>query len=886
MTLASGTKLGPYEILASIGAGGMGEVYRARDTRLGRDVAVKVLPSSLSADAERLHRFEQEACAAGALNHPNILVIHHIDTHEGAPYIVSELLEGETLRQRISGTAMAQRRVIDYASQIAHGLAAAHKKGIVHRDLKPDNIFITKDGRVKIFDFGLAKLAQPDGSQSQTEIPTRRVDTNPGVVMGTIGYMSPEQVRGKTVDHRTDIFSFGAILYELLSGRRAFHGESTADTMSAILKEDPPELSETNHNISPALERLVNHCLEKNPEARFHSASDLAFAIEALSGPVSSSGHAITMEVPTVRSRVRERYLWIAATVVLLAAVIGLALANFRHVPDATHSLRFFISPSEQASFTSSLISPDGLRLAISVRDSSGKSLLWVRSLDSLTPQPLPGTDSAAYPFWSPDSRSIAFFAGGKLRRVEVSGGPPQTLCDAGGGAGGAWNGDGVIIFGPDNGTTLFRVPASGGVPTQITTLDDSRSEVAHKYPQFLPDGKHFIYLAQSTQAENAAVNVGRLDSNETKRIVSTRAKAAYAPPGYILFLRDRTLMAQPFDANGLLLTGEPFPVAEQVGFNAVLGLANFSVSANGVLTYMTGSFGGGQPTLFDRNGKLLSSVGPPGEYFNIFFSPDEKRVAAAISDPQSGARDVWLLDVARGAPTRLTFDPAEDFLPIWSPDGNRIVFVSDRDGAGNFFQKSASGAGNEALLFKTTERKWPGDWSKDGRFIIYTSLGPKTKTDLWVLPMTGEQKPAPFLQSTFNEDHPRFSPDGHFVAYASDESGRFEVYVQTFPASGGKWLISTNGGAQPRWRGDGKEIFYIAPDRKLMAVEVKAGGSTFEAGVPKVLFQTHVISYPNPRNAYDVSADGQRFLIITPLEEATTTPITVVANWTADLKR
>jgi eukaryotic-like serine/threonine-protein kinase len=887
MAIEALTKLGRYEIRSKIGEGGMGEVYLARDTQLGRDVALKVLPSSYSDDAERLHRFEQEACAASALNHPNILSIYDVGTHDGSPYVVSELLEGQTLRQRTSGAALPQRKAIDYALQIVHGLAAAHEKGIIHRDLKPDNLFVTNDGRVKILDFGLAKLSGAGDTQlSQTSIPTRRVDTDPGKVMGTVGYMSPEQVKGRPVDHRSDIFSFGAILYEMLSGRRAFHGESAAETMSAILKEDPLDLSETNQRISPALERLVNRCLEKTPEQRFHSASDLAFAIEALSGGVSGSGQTITTAIPILRPRTRERMMWLAGTAVLLIALIGLAILYFRRTPEEAHTMRFFISPTEQASFTGSLISPDGRRLAISVRDSSGKSLIWLRSLDSLTTQPLPGTEGATYPFWSPDSRSIGFFAGGKLRRIDISGGPAQTLCDAGGGAGGAWNRDGVIIFAPDNATSLYRVPASGGVPTPITTLDESQAEVAHKYPQFLPDGKHFLYLAQSGQAENAAVNVGQLDSKETRHTVNTKARAAYAPPGYILFLRDRTLMAQPFDVNKLSLTGEPVPLAEEIGFNSVLGLAYFSVSDNGVLTYMSGFFGGGEPTLFDRQGKSLSSVGAPGEYFNIFFSSDEKRVAAAIADPLSGARDVWLLDIARSTPTRFTFDRADDFLPIWSPDGSSIVFVSDRDGAGNFFQKSASGAGNEELLLKTNERKWPGDWSRDGRFIIYTSLSQKTKLDLWVLPMTGEQKPAPFLQSTFNEDHPRFSPDGHFVAYDSDESGKFEVYVQTYPASGGKWLISTNGGAQPRWRRDGKEIFYIAPDRKLMSVDVKPGATTFEAGVPKVLFQTHVLSYPNPRNFYDVSADGQRFLIITPLEEATATPITVVANWHADLGR
>jgi len=578
--------------------------------------------------------------------------------------------------------------------------------------------------------------------------------------------------------------------------------------------------------------------------------------------------------------------IWIAATALLLIAVLGLVFFNSRRVPQQAHTMRFFISPAEQTSFAGSEISPDGSRIVISVRESSGKALLWIRSLDSLTMQPLSGTEGGMYPFWSPDSRSIAFFADGKLKKIDVLGGPAQTLCDTGVGSGGTWNDNGVIIFSPDTASSLYRISSSGGLQAPLTTLDETRQGVSHKHPQFLPDQRHFFFLAQSARAENSAIYVGSLDSKETKFVVNARAKAKYMPPGYLFFLRDRTLMAQSFDANQLMLAGEPFPLAEQVGFNAVIGNAAFSVSENGTFTYMTGSIGGGQPAVYSRDGKRLSSVGPPGEYFNVYLSPDEKRIAAAVSDPQTGARDISLLDIASGTPTRFTFSLSEDFLPVWSPDGTRIVFSSDREGPGNLYQKSASGAGNEELLFKSNERKWPGDWSRDGRFLICTNRSPTTKDDLWVLPMTGDQKPFLYLQSSVNEDHPRFSPDSHFVAYTSDEHGKWEVYVQTFPASGGKWIISANGGAQPRWRRDGKELFFIAPDRKMMAADVKLEGSVFEAGVPKVLFQTNVVSYPNPRNVYDVSADGQRFIIITPPEETSSTPITVVANWTAALKR
>jgi Tol biopolymer transport system component len=889
MPLGEGTRLGRYEIRSKIGEGGMGEVYRAYDPAMHREVAIKLLPAELSTDKGRLARFEQEAQTAGALNHPNILVIHHIETHEGAPYIVSELLEGETLRQRLGGSALAQRRAIDYANQIAHGLAAAHEKGIVHRDLKPDNIFLTKDGRVKILDFGIAKLTQPEGYKSQTEIPTRRVDTDPGTVMGTVGYMSPEQVKGRPVDHRSDIFSFGAILYEMLSGRRAFHGESAAETMSAILKEDPPDLSQTNQNISPALERLVNHCLEKNPEARFHSARDLAFALEAISGSSPVSGQTMTaMASLSSRERIRKFSPWIVAAIFALAFLVTLPFVFLYFRRPTTQALpaavRFLIPLPEKADYLQGpVISPDGRLVVFAVRDASGKESLWTRPLDALDAHPLTGTELGGEPFWSPDSRTIGFFAGGKLKKIDVSGGPVQTLCDAPLAAGGTWNRDGVIVFGRNFSAGLYRVPSTGGTPTPVTTLDKSRNELIHLWPQFLPDGRHFLFLTRVPQEGKNAIFVGSLDSKETKLLLNADSSVAYAPPGYLLFQREQTLMAQAFDAGNFQLTGEAVPIAERIGRTIANARAFFSVSETGVLVYRSQVTDDSQLVWFDRAGKQLGTVGPSGIYAAIRLSPDEKRVALQRLDAEKGSYDIWLIELAHGTPTRLTFDPASDIYAVWSPDGSRIVFASNREGTSHLYQKPSSGGGSDELLFKSDYITLPNDWSPDGRYILYQELAQKDN-DLWVLAFE-ERKPTPFLQTDFAERFGRFSPDGRWIAYVSNESGKSDVYVRTFPDSGGKWQISNAGGTQPHWRRDGKELFYVSPDKKLMAVEVNGSSGTFEVGIPKPLFDLRIRN-TSGFSDYDVTADGQRFLVSTLVEQNARSPVTVVMNWMADLKK
>jgi len=886
MALANGTKLGRYEIRSKIGEGGMGEVYRAYDTTMHREVAIKVLPAALSADKDRLARFEQEAQSAGALNHPNILVIHHIDTHDSAPYIVSELLEGETLRERMGGVALPQRKAIDYALQTAQGLAAAHDKGIVHRDLKPENIFITKDGRVKILDFGLAKLTGAgDGSQSQTEVPTRRVKTDPGMVMGTIGYMSPEQVRGRPTDHRSDIFSFGAILYEMLSGRRAFRGESTADTISAILREDPPDLSGTNPTINPALERVVNHCLEKNPEERFHSARDLAFAVDAVSGTAGASTSAATLlrSLPPPKRKTRELLAWSAAGFFLIAAMV-LAWFYFRRPPAIEPSISFVVAmPRDAVEVSSPVISPDGRTLAFVVTG-RGQRLLYVRPLASLEAQALPGTEDARSPFWSPDNRFLGFFSNNKLKKVEVGGGPVQTLCDAQSAYGGTWNADGIILISLDT-KGINRVSAGGGTPTPVLTFDESRKELAQAWPVFLPDGRHFLYQSWSGRSDDSVIFVAALDGSDRKLLLKADSNPVYAAPGYLLFARASILTAQTFDARTLQLSGDPFPVAEQIGYDYSNSYSNVSVSQNGAMVYLRGSVSNRQLVWFDRSGKQQETVGPSGEINDIVLSRDGKRLAMQRLD--QGNSDIWLMDLARGVPSRFTFDATSEDNPVWSPDGSQIVFSSSTANADvnlNLYRKVSNGVGTQELLLKSDITKESTDWSSDGRFIVFQAYDPKTDADIWILPLFGDGRPYPFLQTQFTESQAFFSPDGRWLAYTSNESGRTEVYVQTFPQTGGKWLISSGGGSQPHWRSDGKEIFYVSPDRTLMAVDVNTS-STFETSAPKPLFETQVNGYNAP-NRYVVTADGQRFLVNSPVGEVNQTPITVVLNWTSGVKR
>jgi serine/threonine protein kinase/Tol biopolymer transport system component len=896
-TISPNTTLGQYTIVSKIGEGGMGEVWRARDPQLKRNVAIKVLPAALSTDKDRLARFEQEAQAAGALNHPNILSIFHIGTHEGAPYIVSELLEGESLRERMAGKALPQRKAIDYALQLARGLAAAHEKGIVHRDIKPDNVFITDDGRVKILDFGIAKLTGAvDGNQPQTEVPTRKVNTDPGTVIGTMGYMSPEQLKGQTVDHRSDIFSFGAILYEMLSGKRAFRGDSMAETVSAILNEYPPDLSETNKTISAALERVVRHCLEKNPAERFHSARDLAFAIESLSGGAIFSGQTMTDVIsrtetggPARKSRLFDnaRLAWIVAVVFLVALVTALALAllYFRQPSSPSQIARFSI-PLPKGTKTGGesapviALSPDGRRLVFSAEDAAGKRQLWLRPLDSFAAQPLTGTEGATYSFWSPDGRYIAFFADDKLKKLDIGSGVIETVCQTArdSGRGGDWNRQGVILF--NNGETgLSRVDAAGGKPEAASELDAANGARIHLFPSFLPDGKH--YLFESAGGDKRGIYVGALDSKESKLLiplgtgVANSTQCVWAPPGFILYTLNRnTLLAQAFDPDRLELKGEPFPVAESVLYTVNLK-ARYTVSANGVLAFVQGGEADTiQLTWRDRFGKPVGIAGPPDRWTNFKLSPDERSAALSREEPNR-LHTIWILDLVNGATSRFVAD-GDNLSPVWSPDGKQLVYTSVRNGL-MFLLRPVGGTGQEEQVFVVQRGGYyPSSWSPDGKYLVFRANVPETGTDVWLLPWS-DRKAQPLLQTKFNEQNGKISPDGNWLAYQSDESGSNEVYVTQFPQPARSWRISTGGGVNPFWRGDGKELYFVSGN-KLMAVSV-TDVTEFQAATPQVLFQ---IEGPN----YAPSKDGQRFLVSVVTEKASAPPINVVLNWTAELKK
>jgi len=889
VALSAGQRLGPFEILSAAGAGGMGEVYKAKDTRLDRMVAIKVLPSHLAGNAELRQRFEREARAVSSLNHPHVCALYDVGHQDGVDFLVLEYVEGETLETRLQKGPLPPDQLLRTAIEIASALDAAHRRGIIHRDLKPGNIMMTKAG-AKLLDFGLAKAAAgPAPAISGLSVsPTEtRALTAEGSIVGTFQYLSPEQLEEKEADARTDLFAFGLVLYEMATGRKAFTGKSRASVIAAILSSEPRPISEIQPMTPPALDRLVKRCLAKDPEDRWQSARDLALELKWIAAGGSESS-AVTAATPARRAR--ERIAWAMAGLFLLAfsAALAMTFRSSRSLPASP--VRFEVPPPEKISFNfhgmvpaPPAISPDGKLLVFGAQSLTGENSLWIRPLGSFKAQPLSGTDDARYPFWSPDSRFVGFFAHGKLKKILASGGPAQTLCDAKEGRGGAWSSAGVILFAPEPYGGLSRVPEGGGTSTPVTHPDPARAGLTDRWPTFLPDGRHFLYLAWSDMPPidkgQEGIFLGSLESGKRKLLLPDSSNVAFSPPGHLLFVREGALMAMPFDPDRLEASGEPIPVADKVEFDGFRSIGTFSVSAAGQLVYLSGSASSSsQLTWFDRAGKEIGKVGSPAGYRDVRLSPDGKRAALTIQDPASGATNLWVTDLTRGTQTRFTFGTTPSGSPVWSPDGSRILFTSREAGHNDLYLKASSGAGDQEILLKSDEEKSPVAWSPDSRVILFNQRGRHAHFEIWAYSVA-DRKVTPFLQTQGNTRFAKFSPDGRWVAYVSDESGKSEVYVRPFPGPGGQWQISPGGGLGMHWRGDGKELIYGTLDRKLMAVEVKTT-PTFEAGTPKPLFQAPSLS------GGDITADHQRFLLAVLVGDQADAPLSVVLNWTTALKR
>ena len=872
MPLTIGNLLGPYEILEPIGAGGMGEVYKARDTRLDRIVAIKISNERFT------ERFEQEARAVAALNHPNICTLHDV----GPNYLVMEYIEGESPKG-----PMPLDEALRIARQIADALEAAHERGITHRDLKPANVKIKPDGTVKVLDFGLAKVAATT-SGSNERSPTFTIGmTEAGMILGTASYMAPEQARGKATDKRADIFAFGVVLHELITGKRLFGGEDAGEMLAKVIR-DEPDLSDAPSSV----QRLLSECLQKDPRKRLRDIGDVWRLLDEApaAGFTVHTASAIETKRPGV-----EKWLWPAVAALLLLGLGSLSFVHFREKPLVAASMRFEILPPPKTTINTFALSPDGRKLVFDARGADGRSSLWIRPMDSLQPRELPGTEGATPdPEWSPDSQYVAFSSGGNLKKIDIAGGPPQNLAPVVYPAAGiSWSRQDVILFGSKG--VVNRVSASGGDSSPITVLNSQRGEVAQILPFFLPDGKHFLYYEVVAAKDNSGIFLGSLDAKPAeqgqKRLIASPAAAKYVAsprggPGFLFFLRGEALMTQPFDAGRLELTGRAVQLADRVSTNTFGGL--FSVSNNGLLAYAATGGDKRQLTWYDREGKILGHAGEPAGRDEMELSPDGTRVAEGRVDDR-GTWGVWMLDLERGVNTRLSFE-AGGGSAIWSPDGSQIIYAPGGGQSTDLYRKPANGAGQGEVLLHSEGIKTPDDWSRDGRFVIYMQREKNASTGLWVVPLQGDRKPTPYLATAFNEAQAKFSPDGHWVVYTSNESGVKEVYVQPFPvSSGGKWVVSNGGGSQPRWSRDGKELFYFAPDSTLMEVSVTTTGGTFQPGVPKPLFRAAILGGtgggPGMAWRWDISADGKRFLMDTALEEATASPVTVVLNWQSAAK-
>ena len=909
MPLISGTKLGPYEIQSPLGAGGMGEVYRARDTRLDRTVAVKILPSHLSENPAARQRFEREARAISSLNHPNICVLHDVGSQDGTSYLVMEYLQGESLETRLQKGPLPVKQALEIGVQICEALEKAHRAGIVHRDLKPGNIMLTASG-AKLLDFGLAKpavatlAAQPLGDRGQLTPSTPTINltaltpapgtlTQQGTIMGTFQFIAPEVLQGREADARSDIFAFGCVLFEMITGRRAFEGKSQLSVASAILEKDPEPVSKLQTNLPAVLDHVVADCLAKDPEARWQNAADIARELRWISIGASSGTVATPIDK---RSRFAERIVWATALAVLLSVSLWLGLRE----RGTTRTLRSYLPPPPEVGFDFTgdfsgppAITADGTAIAFCARTQKDKDLIWVQSLSDLTPRKLEGTEGAAFPFWSADGESIGFFADGHLKKIAATGGPVTVLADAPNPRGGSWNQENVIIYEPDYRDSLWRISALGGTPAPLTKFDAGK-HTTHRWPAFLPDGKHFLFFATNhSGGSQQGIYFGSLKDGRYKHVVDSDSGAQYAS-GYLLYHLQSALQALKFDPADGTVSGDPVPVASSMEYDTGTWHTTFAVSQNGLLLYEPGTKALGTDLFWlDRTGKVIGKVGDRAFYKGSGkLSPDGKRLALSMGDPQA---DIWVFDLARGSHTRLTFGGATHLMPSWSADGQKIIYVRQSGATAvtgsSLRARLANGGGQEEILMEG-ENLTPAhsltvpQWSPDGRYILHLEQSGPTVTGVWALPTFGDKKPFAIVQPQTPQARIvqySLSPDGRWLAYSSTESGREEVYVTHFPGGGGKWQVSQTGGTFPNWRADNREIYYYGLDNFLHAATVNARSDEFELDPERSLFQMRSLAPVG--NAYDVSPDGRQF-IFAAYPESVSTPLVLVTNWTTELKK
>jgi serine/threonine protein kinase len=864
LALNPGTRLGPYEITALLGVGGMGEVYRATDTNLKRQVAVKVLPAAVAADPERLARFQREAEILAALNHPNIAHIHGLEKSDGTLALAMELVEGPTLADRIETGAIPISEALSIAKQIAEALEAAHEQGIIHRDLKPANIKVCDDGTVKVLDFGLAKAMEPTGvmspSVSMSPTITSPALTQLGMILGTAAYMSPEQAKGRAADKRSDVWAFGCVLYEMLTGHRAFGGEDVSDTLAHVLMKEP-DWSALPASVPASIRTLLQGCLEKDRNRRFRDISVAQFLLRERT-------------VITPAAQPWERMVWLSVVALLILMLAGFAVWAFRPVASPSET-RLEISTRATTDRFAFAISPDGRQLVFVASGDDGGSRLWLRPLDATTAQSLPGTEDAVYPFWSPDSRSVGFYANRALKRLDLGTGRPRTIAEATINVRrGGWSLDNVILSGGLAPGSLVRVPASGGNPSTATILADG--QISHRFPSFLPGGRQFLFYARGTPG-TSGIYLGSLDAPGATRLTEADAAGVYAS-GWVFFVRQGSLVAQRLDVPHAVLLGDPVTVADAIDVDAAQDLAALSVSSSGLIAFRS-SDSRTRLTWFDRTGHVLGTIGTRDEQGMLHprLSPDGHTVVVELT--KDGNTDLWLVDADHT--TRLTTDPVADQMPLWSPNGQQIAFGKQRAGVFDLYAKSSDPASREDLLLTSPETKAPQSWSPDGRFLLY--LTRQMAGDLWVLPLEGERKPYAFVNTPFEERGGVFSPDGHWVAYESDKPGRPEIYVKPFPGPGPETLVSRTGGITPQWSPDGKELYFIAPDSTLMTAPITVHGASAEPGLPTALFQTRIVGGGTTRiglhRQFDVARDG-RFLINSLTNNSASAPITIIQNW------